>query len=150
MGCAPDSPCDECQGDCDTDFDCAAGLFCYQKDLAFTAEAAAVPGCEGLSFSRTDYCVAPLVEEPVEPAVEPVEPVGFDPGMAAEIAGLWVGEEKYTDGFMVYDYCSKALFSPSENGNYLTWHGYYLGNSSETCEVRLTTYICTSTKQDSF
>ena len=37
--CDSTSPCDRCQGDCDSDDDCADGLECYQRD-AFEA----VPG----------------------------------------------------------------------------------------------------------
>jgi hypothetical protein len=30
-GCSPDSPCEECTGDCKSDNDCADGLVCFQQ-----------------------------------------------------------------------------------------------------------------------
>ena len=53
-GCTPATPCGMCAGDCDTDDDCAGVLVCYQKDGFGT-----VPGCEGSSSSRTDFCGMP-------------------------------------------------------------------------------------------
>jgi hypothetical protein len=56
----------QCQGDCDADEDCEAGLYCYQR-----AASEAVPGCPGSETdeSRTDYCtdVAPVMA-PVRPS----------------------------------------------------------------------------------
>ena len=47
-------PLQRCQGDCDTDADCAEGLICYQRGAN-----EAVPGCKGgkLDDQLTDYCV---------------------------------------------------------------------------------------------
>jgi len=42
----------ECEGDCDTDDDCAGALICYQRDPGWP-----VPGCSGTSQSKTDFCV---------------------------------------------------------------------------------------------
>ena len=48
-----DLPLQHCQGDCDRDFDCADGLICYTRPAGdFT-----VPGCSGISVTRTDFCV---------------------------------------------------------------------------------------------
>eukprot|EP00980_Cylindrotheca_fusiformis_P016102 scaffold4780_cov113-Cylindrotheca_fusiformis.AAC.1 len=43
-----------CQGDCDSNADCKAGLICFQRN-----EREEVPGCFGGSddFSRNDYCI---------------------------------------------------------------------------------------------
>ena len=131
--CTPENPCDECQGDCDTNDDCAGDLVCYQKDKTTNAKRAIVPGCGGLDYSATDYCV--VDEVAMVNSSDEIVP-GFYEGMAANIAGLWVGEERYNDNGVVLEYCSKALFQSSENGNYLTWHGYYLGENNETCAVR--------------
>ena len=43
--------CDECQGDCDTDSDCKAGLTCFQRDTG------SVPGCSGVATTDWDYCI---------------------------------------------------------------------------------------------
>ncbi|KAL3935785.1 MAG: hypothetical protein SGBAC_008760, partial [Bacillariaceae sp.] len=45
-----------CQGDCDDDGDCEAGLICFQRDAD-----TAIPGCSGglEDGSRTDYCIRP-------------------------------------------------------------------------------------------
>eukprot|EP00980_Cylindrotheca_fusiformis_P017051 scaffold5231_cov83-Cylindrotheca_fusiformis.AAC.6 len=47
-------PLGRCEGDCDSNDDCEAGLICFQRD-----ENESVPGCSGGSSdgSRTDYCI---------------------------------------------------------------------------------------------
>ncbi|GKY93226.1 hypothetical protein MPSEU_000290300 [Mayamaea pseudoterrestris] len=46
-------PLGECQGDCDSDRDCASGLVCFQR-----SGTQSVPGCSGSSSnSGTDFCV---------------------------------------------------------------------------------------------
>lgn len=57
LGSDPDPellPLGICQGDCDTDDDCAEGLVCFQRDANET-----VPGCQGGQFdtSRSDFCI---------------------------------------------------------------------------------------------
>jgi len=54
VGCTSTKPCNMCEGDCDTDDDCAGVLVCHQKDGLGT-----VLGCEGTSSSRTDFCGMP-------------------------------------------------------------------------------------------
>jgi hypothetical protein len=44
-----------CQGDCDSDADCADGLICYEKPSTEIL----VPGCSGISITRTDFCIDP-------------------------------------------------------------------------------------------
>ena len=44
-------PLGECQGDCDSDDDCAPGLICLQRHKTET-----VPGCTGFGQSGKDYC----------------------------------------------------------------------------------------------
>jgi len=51
-----DLPLKACQGDCDTDSDCADGLICYTRPRGRTS----IPGCSGISSSRTDFCVNPF------------------------------------------------------------------------------------------
>ena len=41
-----------CEGDCDKDSDCDAGLKCFQRDGK-----EAVPGCSGSGKKGWDYCV---------------------------------------------------------------------------------------------
>jgi len=53
-----------CQGDCDTDADCASGLVCFQRS-GFTA----VPGCSGQGTEGWDYCVTPFLDS--SPGVNP-------------------------------------------------------------------------------
>ena len=42
--CTEDNPCDEGEGDCDSDADCKSGLVCGQDN------------CVGSSFDSTDDC----------------------------------------------------------------------------------------------
>ena len=49
--CTPTKPCNQCEGDCDVDMDCKAGLKCFQK-----SGAADVPGCVGRDVSSNDFC----------------------------------------------------------------------------------------------
>ena len=44
-------PLQKCQGDCDSDSDCADGLFCFARDVDN------VPGCHGFAYYESDYCV---------------------------------------------------------------------------------------------
>ena len=44
--------CDLCEGDCDYDSDCKAGLRCFQRDGL-----APVPGCSGDGLGGWDYCI---------------------------------------------------------------------------------------------
>lgn len=43
-----------CEGDCDDDSDCQAGLVCFQRDGR-----TAVPGCRGRGTRNNDYCIDP-------------------------------------------------------------------------------------------
>ena len=46
-----DEVCDRCEGDCDSDSDCKAGLTCFQRDTG------SVPGCSGVATTDWDYCI---------------------------------------------------------------------------------------------
>ena len=48
-------PLGKCQGDCDTDNDCADNLICYQRSSGDTVP----PGCSGTTTESTDYCYDP-------------------------------------------------------------------------------------------
>lgn len=52
--CTPDTPCDRCEGDCDTHADCKGDLKCFQKDGP-----GEVDGCIGRETSKTDFCYLP-------------------------------------------------------------------------------------------
>mmetsp|Transcript_16782 Transcript_16782/g.38773 ORF Transcript_16782/g.38773 Transcript_16782/m.38773 type:complete len:482 (+) Transcript_16782:150-1595(+) len=43
-----------CEGDCDSDSDCADGLFCFFKTSGVRQ---AIPGCSGVDTTSTDFCV---------------------------------------------------------------------------------------------
>merc|ERR1719384_2280946 len=70
-------------------------------------------------------------------------PEGFLNGMAREITGYWVGNEKYrlgneTDGTsIVYKYCSMAHFNKIEETetNTLAWISSYAGESEDDCRT---------------
>merc|ERR1719215_313964 len=54
-GCTSSSKCGRCQGDCDRDSDCDAGLFCFQRD----SSSQVVPGCKAGGIGDVgayDYC----------------------------------------------------------------------------------------------
>ena len=42
----------QCQGDCNSDDDCKAGMMCFQRELGQP-----VPGCATSGFDDSDYCV---------------------------------------------------------------------------------------------
>lgn len=51
-------PLQECEGDCDSNSDCDAGLVCLQRR---TENSRPVPGCSGQDNGLTDYCVKEAV-----------------------------------------------------------------------------------------
>jgi hypothetical protein len=64
--CSPENPCQECQGDCNTDSDCQGDLICYSKaGRAHSEEGTRIPGCAGLDFSKTDWCISSPSDEAV-------------------------------------------------------------------------------------
>jgi hypothetical protein len=58
-----------CQGDCDSDADCANDLICYEKPSTEIL----VPGCSGISTTRTDFCIEPkaLIADTSIPSKKP-------------------------------------------------------------------------------
>jgi len=46
--------CNRCEGDCDDDSDCRAGLRCFQRGAT-----GSVPGCSGDGIAHSDYCIPP-------------------------------------------------------------------------------------------
>jgi hypothetical protein len=58
--CKPENPCNICQGDCDNDSDCKAGLVCFKRN--YKAE---VPGCQSGGegdIEHYDFCVQEQAE----------------------------------------------------------------------------------------
>jgi len=61
--CTPDQPCLECQGDCNSDADCAGDLVCWQKYGSATVSLEAFVPCKNkksklffdLQFERTQH-----------------------------------------------------------------------------------------------
>jgi hypothetical protein len=66
LGAEPPTPLQRCEGDCDSDSDCASGLKCLQRNGGEK-----VPGCNGNDNSRTDYCYASSSGAPSGPAPSP-------------------------------------------------------------------------------
>ena len=57
-GCTPSAKCSQCEGDCDRDGDCSAGLRCFQRQ----SSSIQVPGCDkggSGDVGTHDYCYAP-------------------------------------------------------------------------------------------
>lgn len=74
-GCAANKKCGKCEGDCDTDSECASGLQCFHRTLLSSAE---VLGCVGDAggnaandYIGQDYCVV----------ASTVKTVGWDGGL---------------------------------------------------------------------
>lgn len=68
----PNGPLGLCQGECDTDDECAEGLVCFQREANQP-----IPGCPdfGPGFdSKGDFCVKSPEEMPEEPEEEDEEP----------------------------------------------------------------------------
>ncbi|KAL7497308.1 hypothetical protein ACHAWT_005755 [Skeletonema menzelii] len=68
-GCTPESPCDVCTGDCDTNEGCMPGLMCFKR-----SGSEQVPGCTSGGIGDipgADYCYDPNVPPPVSPTVSP-------------------------------------------------------------------------------
>lgn len=65
-------PLSVCEGDCDVDSDCGAGLYCYQRGR----NSVFVPGCDGTPSGSKDYCID--VNIPVDPVPDPT-PVPMPP-----------------------------------------------------------------------
>jgi len=65
---------------------------------------------------------------------QPKPQKGFEMGMTKEIEGLWVGEEKIKEDSVIYNYCSRALFNPTNEKNFLTWNAAYLDDQSGSCK----------------
>lgn len=55
VGGDPKRKLQKCEGDCDSDKDCASGLKCYQRDGG--TKNGSVPGCAGKPKSNWDYCI---------------------------------------------------------------------------------------------
>jgi uncharacterized surface protein with fasciclin (FAS1) repeats len=56
--CSPQKKCNQCEGDCDTNDDCAGDLVCFKRrGMSFKK----VPGCRGGTGDKsgTDYCINP-------------------------------------------------------------------------------------------
>ena len=53
-----------CEGDCDSDDDCAGNLICFERGKD-TMKRGLVPGCPDKELSKTDFCVKPEVALPM-------------------------------------------------------------------------------------
>jgi hypothetical protein len=61
-GCTSSAQCEQCQGDCDSDDDCADGLRCFQRSSSSTL----VPGCDAGGSGdepKYDYCFVPPIPQ---------------------------------------------------------------------------------------
>jgi len=80
-------PLEICEGDCDTDDDCARGLRCFQRN-----ETNPVPGCRGDPFGNEDYCFDPtgiMVWVSTDNGTTAIQPFAEKDAMIAE-TGLGV------------------------------------------------------------
>ncbi|KAG7370868.1 serine protease [Nitzschia inconspicua] len=60
-----------CEGDCDHDSDCKAGLYCFHKAPGQVVD---VPGCKGTDTSNTDFCVRKTTRMPTrQPTRRPTQ-----------------------------------------------------------------------------
>ena len=71
VGCGAGG-CDRCEGDCDSNSDCKAGLRCFHR--AFES----VPGCSGEGVAGADYCILRFL--PFTPPFVPPFTPPFVPG----------------------------------------------------------------------
>jgi len=55
--CSENNPCNICEGDCDSDTECASGLECFKR-----GDFASVPGCSGSGDWGRDYCYHPSTD----------------------------------------------------------------------------------------
>lgn len=51
-------PLQRCQGDCDSDRECADNLVCFQRSIS-RSSSPSVPGCKGFDYDGNDFCVRP-------------------------------------------------------------------------------------------
>lgn len=142
-------PLQRCQGQCDSDTDCADTLKCFQR-----AGTQTVPGCIGTGVSGMAYCYSPLAtgtvpnsqssSAPVSPEVKAPSKVTYVPGLLTVVkaglrlsAGLDVRIVAKKDRPVAYDNGGRslvnfhtdpdaaAIFSKKDgSGNY-----YYVSNS---------------------
>ena len=119
--CSADTPCTECQGDCNNDEDCADNLVCFAR-----LDDGNVPGCTGTGETGTDYCIqastltvapttsptrAPVTLPPTQapvtlPPTEPIlsfggdcssdDPCGLCQGMVKERKSVFCGLELHS------------------------------------------------------
>ena len=68
LGVNPSTLLGVCEGDCDTDANCEAGLVCFQRSASEP-----VPGCSGDGSANWDYCVHSLL---VDVGGNPTQPLG--------------------------------------------------------------------------
>lgn len=57
--CPGSTPLNRCEGDCDSNGNCAKGLVCHQRGSGSST----VPGCSGTPHTDKDYCVLPAPNE---------------------------------------------------------------------------------------
>jgi hypothetical protein len=81
-------PLGDCVGHCDTDDQCAEGLYCFKR-----GPNTAVPGCDGgeEDNSRTDYCTATTPETPIPSTNGKLSVLPRDPPKSAYPLGDCVG-----------------------------------------------------------
>jgi hypothetical protein len=87
-GCAPESPCGVCTGDCDSNEGCMPGLECLKR-----TGSEQVPGCTSGGIGDVpgaDYCYDPSALPPASPTVSPV-PLTPSPSEASLPVLQWKG-----------------------------------------------------------
>lgn len=87
-------PLQQCEGDCDGDYDCAGELVCHHRDPDAPDN---VPGCAGRDTTTRDYCVRPS-DEIVNPPVSG----------AFRFKKYWEYGYKWQDEFWEQEWCMEC------------------------------------------
>lgn len=82
-------PCQICEGDCETDLDCAEGLACFIRDSKTPGEGLNVPGCSDnpRHLFAKDFCY----NKTLSPCLDLIT---FDDNNGTSRQCSWVGEEQ--------------------------------------------------------
>ena len=103
-------PLGKCQGDCDSNSECAEGLVCFQR--GGTEE---VPGCEGLGVSGKDYCYDPNPDTAV-PTRKPSSTPSTTPSVTKSPSSKPSASPSQTPSFVPTAVpSSKSSHMPSQN-----------------------------------
>ena len=101
-----------CQGDCDKDSDCSAGLFCFQR-----TGKTPVPGCEGSGLTNYDYCVDNSYA-PKPPGLPPALPPALPPSPPPPLTCTVTTYNSHGSAIFRKHYTRSTLDIFPDNGHY--------------------------------